>query len=183
MTLHRLTHLCADFVLVKLRLGALIPRSVGRSVGLSVGLSVCRSVCPPQNYKTLQNPTKHSRASKKGFCPFPSPICFVQTVKEASAICRSFLDGVVIFQLNNTYLFVIPFVLIVFNWRIFIFVQVCLNDIFNQKIFFSLQVHIMIFSLVEYSSLFKPMFVMFFDRRIFTSGVLLIFENLSLISF
>ena len=88
-----------------------------------------------------------------------------------------------IFQLNNTYLFVIPFVLIVFNWRIFIFVQVCLNDIFNQKIFFSLQVHIMIFSLVEYSSLFKPMFVMFFDRRIFTSGVLLIFNNLSLISF
>ena len=47
--------------IVKLRLGALIPRSVGPSVGLSV----CLSVGPPKNYKkitklykTLQNLTR-----------------------------------------------------------------------------------------------------------------------------
>ena len=51
----------------KLRLGALIPRSVGRSVGLSVGLSVG----PPKItkkitklYKTLQNVTKHYKSLK-----------------------------------------------------------------------------------------------------------------------
>ena len=40
----------------KLRLGALIPRSVGRSVGLSVGRSVLQKL--QKNYKTLQNITK-----------------------------------------------------------------------------------------------------------------------------
>ena len=51
----------ADLWVFKLRLGALIPRSVGRSVGLSVGLSVG----PPKItkkitklYKTLLNVTK-----------------------------------------------------------------------------------------------------------------------------
>ena len=47
-----------EYVFFKLRLGALIPRSVC----LSVCLSVCRSVCPPKitkNYKTLQNLSKH----------------------------------------------------------------------------------------------------------------------------
>ena len=41
----------------KLRLGALIPRSVG----LSVGLSVCLSVGPPKITKILQNFTKQCK--------------------------------------------------------------------------------------------------------------------------
>ena len=40
---------------IKLRLGALIPWSVGLSVGVSVGLSVG----PPKITKKLQNFTKH----------------------------------------------------------------------------------------------------------------------------
>ena len=59
------------FYVFKLRLGALIPRSVGRSVCLSVGLSVGRSVGPPKItkkitklYKTLQNVTKRYKTLK-----------------------------------------------------------------------------------------------------------------------
>ena len=46
--------------LFKLRLGALIPRSVCLSVGWSVGWSVGLSVLQKlqKNYKTLQNPTQ-----------------------------------------------------------------------------------------------------------------------------
>ena len=95
-----------DFVVhlifVKLRLEALIPRCVS--------LSVCLSVSPPKitnnyktlqniakRYKTLQNTTKHYKTLQnieiKSFCP---PFSAVKTVKEASAVCRSFIDGVVI---------------------------------------------------------------------------------------
>ena len=44
--------------------------------------------------------TKRSKTSKKRICHSPTPICFIKTVKEAPAICRSFLDGVVIFRVN-----------------------------------------------------------------------------------
>ena len=82
-----------DFV--KLWLGALIPRSPF--------LSVCRLVCPSskkykKKYKTLQNFAKPYKTLKDdkimGFQPVLS---LMRTVKEASAICRIFLDGVVIF--------------------------------------------------------------------------------------
>ena len=83
-------------LVVKLRLGALIPRSVCLSVCRSVG----RSVCPPKitkNYKTLQNFTKHYKTLENDKIWIPHSLSCVKTVKEASALCRSFLDGVVIF--------------------------------------------------------------------------------------
>ena len=83
-----------DFV--KLWLGALIPRSPF--------LSACLSVCPSskeknkKKYRTLQNFAKPYKTLKDdkimGFQPVLS---LMRTVKEASAICRIFLDGVVIF--------------------------------------------------------------------------------------
>ena len=84
----------------KLRLGALM---VSLSVCLSVGLSVSRSSKNYKKntklYKTLQNSTKQYKTLQnieiKSFCP--PPFSAVKTVKEASAVCRSFLDGVVIF--------------------------------------------------------------------------------------
>ena len=81
----------------KLRLGALIPRSVCRSVGRSVGRSVLQKY--KKIYKTLQNITNQYKTLKniemKNFWPLtPSSM---KTVKEALALCRSFLDGVVIF--------------------------------------------------------------------------------------
>ena len=79
-------------VVFKLRLGALIPRSVG----LSVGLSVLQKL--QKNYKTLQTITKCYKTLQnieiKSFCP---PFSAVKTVKEALVVCQSFLDGVVIF--------------------------------------------------------------------------------------
>ena len=87
------------FKVVKLRLGALIPRSVCLSV-------ICCTVCPPKitkNYKTLQNLSKHYKTLEnyktRYFCPLPPPhtLLCVKTVKEASTVCRCFLDGVVIF--------------------------------------------------------------------------------------
>ena len=80
----------------KLWLGALIPRSVGLSVGLSVLQNYKKII---KLYKTLQNSTKHYKTLQnieiKSFCP--PPFSAVKTVKEVSAVCRSFLDGVVIF--------------------------------------------------------------------------------------
>ena len=48
----------------KLRLGALIPRSVGRSVGLSVCRSSKNYKKITKLYKTLQNVTKHYKTLK-----------------------------------------------------------------------------------------------------------------------
>ena len=49
-------HKCIKlFIVFKLRLGALIPRSVS----LSVCLSVCRSVSPPKIAKKITSLTKH----------------------------------------------------------------------------------------------------------------------------
>ena len=90
-----------DFVVhlifVKLRLEALIPRCVS--------LSVCLSVSPQKitnNYKTLQNITKSYKTLKYGVFVLPPPpsLSLMKTVKEASAVCQSFLDGVVIFKLR-----------------------------------------------------------------------------------
>ena len=76
---------------VKLWLGALIPRSVC--------LSVCLLVLQKLQ-KKLQNLTKPCKMLQnnemRSFVPLP-PFLEVKTVKEASAVCRSFLDGVVIF--------------------------------------------------------------------------------------
>ena len=64
---------------------------------------VCWSVCPPKItkntklYKTLQINTKHWNILK--FLP-PTP-SFMNTIKEALAVCRSFLDRIVIFFLGG----------------------------------------------------------------------------------
>ena len=63
--------------IAKIRLGALIFRSVGRSVGPP---KIIKNIT--KLYKTLQNMLQNITK---------------QTVKEASAVCGSFLDGVVIF--------------------------------------------------------------------------------------
>ena len=76
-SLHDLSCAC----IFKLRLGAFIPRSVGRSVGRSVCLS-------SKNYKKIIKLYKTSHNLS---------ITFLKTVKAALAVCRSFLDGVVIF--------------------------------------------------------------------------------------
>ena len=73
------------YVVFKLRLGASIPRSVGLSVCWLVCWSVLQKL--QKIYKTLQNLTKRYKT-------------FGKTVKEALAVCRSFLDGVVIFVLS-----------------------------------------------------------------------------------
>ena len=78
-------------VLVKPQLGALIPRSV------------CRSVRTPkiiENYKTFQN-FKKTAENIEIRIP-PHSLSCVKTAKEASAECRSFLDGVVIFFLHTS---------------------------------------------------------------------------------
>ena len=83
--------------LFKLRLGALIPRSVG--------LSVCRSSKNyKKNYKTLQNITKCYKTLQIIEIRSPPPLSVIKTVKEATAVCQSFLDGVVIFQNTVIYL-------------------------------------------------------------------------------
>ena len=71
-------------LVVNLRLGALIPRSVG--------LSVCLSGClSSKNYKKITKLYKTLKGDKiRGFQP---NLSLMKTVKEASAICRSFLDG------------------------------------------------------------------------------------------
>ena len=77
-------------IIIKLRLGALIPRS-----GLSVGLSDRQCLSSKnykKNHKTLQNFAKRYKT-------------FWKTVKEASAVCRSFLDGVVIFIFEGFHFF------------------------------------------------------------------------------
>ena len=48
--------------------------------------------------KGVETETETETESLATHCPIPTLICFVKTVKEASAICRSFLDGVVIFH-------------------------------------------------------------------------------------
>ena len=70
------------FLVAPQRLYMRLCPSVCLSVGLSVGLS---SKNYKKKYKTLQNNTKRYKT-------------FGKTVKEALAVCRSFLDRVVIFQ-------------------------------------------------------------------------------------
>ena len=74
---------------------------------MPVGWSVCRSVClSPKNYKKITKLSKHYKSIQniekhwnKEFLPLPPS--FMKTVKEASALCQSFLDGVVIFLKSN----------------------------------------------------------------------------------
>ena len=63
------------------------------------------SVCPPKltkKYKTLHNLSKHYKTLKdieiRSFCTHTHThtLSFMNTIKEASAVCRSFLDGVII---------------------------------------------------------------------------------------
>ena len=69
--------------------GALIPRSVVRSGYRSVCLST-------KNYKKITNITKRYKTLKCGVF-VPPPLSEGETVKESSAVSRSFLDEVVIF--------------------------------------------------------------------------------------
>ena len=80
------TPLSTESSFFKAPAGALIPRSF-------------------KNYKKIQNFTKHYKSiqntkeySNKEFLP-PTSL-FIKTVKEALAVCRSFLDGVVIFYMH-----------------------------------------------------------------------------------
>merc|ERR1712208_59025 len=95
----------SQIILFKLRLGALIPRSVGWFVGLSVGLS-------SKNYKKIIKLYKTSHNLS---------ITFLKTVKAALAVCRSFLDGVVIFLIDLINL-IILFYFILFYFILFYFI-------------------------------------------------------------
>ena len=78
-----------------LRLGALIPRSVGQLVGRS-------SKNSKKHYKTLKSITKRYKTLvqiieiRSPPLTASPPLSVIKTVNEATAVCRSFLDGVVI---------------------------------------------------------------------------------------
>ena len=85
---------------------ALIPMCVCLSVCLFVGRSVLQNLQQQQKItkpcKTLQNFTKRYKMLQmlqnieiRSFCT-PHSLSLMKTFKEASAVCRSFLEGVVI---------------------------------------------------------------------------------------